>query len=120
MKGFPFQIKATALKYYQLFLSDIFFIHLKVPVKISRAYNFCLSIISYFKLKVTSILHISTKVFFLQFNYIHFQDTTYEIKNVQMFLVYLILIELSLFNDVNVHFASLLTILHQIMWKQKP
>ena len=81
MKGFPFQIKSTALKYYQLFLSDIFFIHLKVPVKISRAYNFCLSIISYFKLKVTSILHISTKVFFLQFNYIHFQDTTYEIKN---------------------------------------
>ena len=109
------------MKYYQLFLSGIFFIHLKMPVKISRAYNFCLSIIPYFKLKVTSILHISTKVFSLQFNYIHFQDTTYEIKNdANVFGLSQILIELSLFNDVNFHFASLLTILHQIIWKQKP
>ena len=43
-----------------------------MPVKISRAYNFCLSIIPYFKLKVISILHMSTEVFSLKFNYIHF------------------------------------------------
>ena len=71
-------------------------------MKISRAYNFCLSIIPYFKLKVTSILRISTKVFSLQFSYIHFQDTTYEIKNdANVFGLSQILIELSLFNDVN-------------------
>ena len=70
---------------------------------------------------MTSVLRISTTLFSLQFNYIHFQDTTYEIKNdANVFGLSQILIQLSLFNYLNFHFASLLTILYQIIWKQKP